>query len=344
MKPQKRILSPEDVVLWQQSELHAELLTFTGKLQNAVVGVANDATVTISAPVASLVAALDRFDAVIDANPVVLDKEVSRFGKPEFRGFYDAVQGESEALMAAIAPENAQELAVYFSESFGDRSRIDYGLGHELNLLCVFFCLDKLHVITDIDYAAVVVKVFVKYMAVMRRLQKTYWLEPAGSHGVWGLDDYHFLPFLFGAAQLAPHPHMKPKLVHNRELVLTFWRQYMYLECIHFINLIKTVPGKDDPSLRWHSPMLDDILAAKSWVKIKDGMLKMYEAEVLSKLPIMQHLMFGSLLVAPEGVGNHAPEESECGHVHVVNTWGDCCGIKVPLAVAASMSRPMPFD
>ena len=117
--------------------------------------------------------------------------------------------------------------------------------------------------------------------------------------------------------------------------------------------------------------MLDDISAAKNWEKVHAGMRRMFVKEVLGKLPVMQHFLFGSCVPAVEGMSNEdevgaksEEDESEGGeivvikdgmrHVHQGNTWGDCCGIKVPSSVGANQEmkkrtggqnlRRVPFD
>ena len=138
--------------------------------------------------------------------------------------------------------------------------------------------------------------------------------------------------------------------------------EYIYLDMVRFTMTSKTVKG-----LKWTQPMLDDISSAKSWEKVEQGMRRMFVKEVLGKLPVMQHFLFGSLVPVVEGMSGNMVGESEevvggevdvdeddARHVHRDDTWGDCCGIKIPSTVAAAQEakkkgqrdglRMVPFD
>ncbi|KAH8833726.1 Phosphotyrosyl phosphatase activator [Flagelloscypha sp. PMI_526] len=350
--PTKRILSQEQLTAYSQTSTHSNVLAYIEKLNESVVGAKLSDDCTQSPGVTAVLGILDRIESIAKDIPPV-DNKASRFGNPAFRTFYDAVSEASPELHKTLSglPEGAiPEVSAYFNEAWGNRSRIDYGSGMELNFLCWMLCLDRLGVFEESDNKALVLQVFWKYITIMRYLQSTYWLEPAGSHGVWGLDDYHFLPFIFGSAQLKGHKFIKPKAIHDAEIVEEYAKQYIYFACIQFINSIKTA------SLRWHSPMLDDISAVKTWDKVNSGMIKMYVAEVMNKLPVAQHFLFGSLLPYDGPPPPISAETDSHGHIHTNGTWADCCGIPVPSGFAAAQQRlageklsgpgirPVPFD
>ena len=95
-------------------------------------------------------------------------------------------------MLESVVPvkEAIPEVKAYLTDSFGSYERIDYGTGHELNFVVTLLCLFKLGVYKQEDFKSVINVIFQKYMTLMRKIQLIYVLEPAGSHGVWGLDDY----------------------------------------------------------------------------------------------------------------------------------------------------------
>ncbi|GET86014.1 protein phosphatase 2A, regulatory subunit B, putative [Leishmania tarentolae] len=224
----------------------------------------------------------------------------------------------------------ATELAAYVMDAFGNATRLDYGSGHELHFfIVIMICLeehgdnggslkDEPTVLVPLEVPPpppvpamkraevrkrrqdYVFYIFYEYLRLVRCLQKRYSLEPAGSHGVWGLDDYHHIPYIFGSAQLinaevhAVKPGadqevmvVLPKHICDPTKVQLLKDQYLYFSMIAWILENKTGPFHE------HSNMLYNISGVEHWSKIYSGMVKMFAAEVLAKFNVSQHLLFG---------------------------------------------------
>lgn len=103
---------------------------------------------------------------------------------------------------------------------------------------------------------------------------------------------YHCFCSLHGSSSylLSDHPRIEPPSFLQQDIVETYVNEYLFRGCIKYINQVKTGPFAE------HSNQLWGISGVSSWSKINAGLIKMYKAEVLGKHPVVQHILFGSLL------------------------------------------------
>ncbi|KAJ7682242.1 hypothetical protein DFH06DRAFT_1278028 [Mycena polygramma] len=290
--PTLKIQTDEDVETWQRSRSYQDYAIFLRRLNESVVG--RDIPAASSSPseaIRKIIALLDSVDAWIDEIPAQVSPQ--RFGNLAFRTWGRRLEEESDALLRDLLPANytsvIPQVKPYLITSFGSFLRMDYGTGHEASFALFLLCLTLtrfLHPVPD-EERSIVLTVFPRYLRLCWRLQDVYKLEPAGSHGVWGLDDSSFLGYIFGSGQLRDQTEIPVSAVLRPPLPAS----NLYFMSIMRIHQVKHGPFHE------HSSQLHSIATGvPNWGKVNSGLFKMYEAEVLGKRVVVQHIPLGGLL------------------------------------------------
>ncbi|CAK1548640.1 unnamed protein product [Leptosia nina] len=293
LEPERAVRTITDMAIWEKSEAYMEYTGFIATLNEAIKAKPLSVDCKISENINKFASMLDKINNIIDEFPPI--EQPQRFGNVAFRDWLAKVKSNStQYLQEALDPKlhlAIPEIKVYLEESFGNATRIDYGTGHEMSFIMFLCCLYKIGSLQADDNVPTVFILFNKYLIIARRLQQTYRMEPAGSHGVWSLDDYQFVPFIWGSSQLIDQPRIYPPAKFLEEDIIDKYSDdYIFLSCIKYIKEVKKGPFAE------HSNQLWSISAVGSWAKINQGLIKMYKKEVLAKFPVIQHVLFGSLL------------------------------------------------
>lgn len=299
--PIKRIYDSQGTQDFQSSAAIYRLKYFLAKYVNMVsdMKIPDDSYISDIPLVNEMVKLLTTLSKIIDLTPPLAGPR--RYGNMACRDWHMKVDKELPSLLRCLLSKQVEtddtflrcipELEYYLGNSFGSSTRLDYGTGHELSFMAVVAGIDMLGMLNSSFSGKDILFIFNAYYELIKKLILTYTLEPAGSHGVWGLDDHFHLVYILGSSQFNtdPNPPLRPSDVTNKQIVHKYSNVYLYCKAIDFIYTVKSGPFSE------HSPILSDISnTVKLWSKVQSGLTKMYMVEVLNKFPVVQHFWFGN--------------------------------------------------
>eukprot|EP00099_Drosophila_melanogaster_P014692 NP_523466.2 phosphotyrosyl phosphatase activator [Drosophila melanogaster] len=335
----KKVQNLGDMGVWQKSRAFHDLIGYINGTSSAIQGIKTTDEIFESEMLKKLLRLFDALEKLVEQNPPL--EQPQRFGNKAYRDWAQAMRELLPELLEQLLPDDKKryqvELGQYLTESFGNATRIDYGTGHELSFLFFLCSLFKAEILQERDIVSAALRLFNRYLELARQLQRTYNMEPAGSQGVWSLDDFQFVPFIWGSAQLAVKSPFDPSKFVDEAIITEYKDHFMFISCIDYICKVKTGHFGE------HSNQLWSITDVPTWAKINAGLVKMYQKEILSKFPVIQHVYFGELMTFEPVSSGTTLSNARLGHVAPPPSKRICIGtpnLVPPVPVATAPPPP----
>ncbi|XP_032594188.1 serine/threonine-protein phosphatase 2A activator-like [Drosophila grimshawi] len=290
-----RVHIRSDTELWHNSIAYQELINYINRTSNAIQGLQRQETsgYRISDTMRQLCGIFDRLLAELTASAPLV-KSGGACVKQSYRNWSRQMLRSIFNMLESALPkskcEYVGELGQYLAGSFGNQMRIDYGTGHELSFLFFLCSLFRSQILQPEDEPAAALLLFHRYLCCVRQLQLQFDMRPAGSQGAYSLDDYQFVVYLWGTAQLCYNPPFVPNQLLEPPIYTQWRKQYLLADCVS--HLAQTKVG----NFCAHSSQLWSITALSSWSHIYRGLHTMYLDEVVSQFNLLRHIYFGPLM------------------------------------------------
>ncbi|TDG38899.1 hypothetical protein AWZ03_014679 [Drosophila navojoa] len=302
-----RVRKESDMPLWYNSAAYHDVIAYINRTSTAIQGVRQ--LEPHGYPVSLTMRKLcNLIDGLIGQLRLVRAHSMSSYRIWSHQMLHEVFQMLEKALPADKC-EHVGELGQYLGNSFGNFTRADYGTGNELSFIFFLCSLFRAGILIAEDEPAAALMLFSRYLKCVRRLQSLFDLKPSSHQGAYSLDDFQFVAYMWGVAQLCYEPPFSPRELFDRAVIREWRNEYLIVGCVAFLASSK--PG----TFAMHSNLLWSVASLSSWPQVYNGLQNMYLKEVISQFHLLRELCFGKLMAFVPVSPSSQLMRAELGHL-----------------------------
>ncbi|XP_017128162.1 serine/threonine-protein phosphatase 2A activator [Drosophila elegans] len=329
--PVKQVHGIEDVNRWVRSQAYYDIVAYISNTSRAIQGHRMTSDFPVTEQMRQLCEIFDGLEhLLVEHTPRIEDTSTALPAakiKSNCYGFwlrdmYQHVFRKLGEIIPAIHCRHINELGQYLRRSFGNAKSMDFGPANELMFLFFLCGLFRAGILLAKDTLAAALMLFNRYAHLVRRMVAIYGLQTA-KDPVCTIDDFIFIPYLWGAAQLSLEAPFSPLQCEQAKVLESQKQDYMIVEVVDY--LLRNGGGGQLSQVAFQ---LWSILSIPTWAQVYMGFERNVIDNLLCSLHTMEHAIFGELMSFDPAVPPIQLERVRLGSLYIDHNGDNSGGLQ----------------